>query len=79
VLYAGFGPASVQLFRDMCINNGLDIPAPVTNFAFVCLSTACTVPADGQDTHADSIDLAQLSSSLIIKSLFLRNVTGQST
>jgi uncharacterized protein YecE (DUF72 family) len=27
--FAGFGPASVQLFRDMCIKNGLDIPAPV--------------------------------------------------
>ena len=26
--YAGFGPASVQLFRDMCLKNGLDIPAP---------------------------------------------------
>ena len=24
--YAGFGPASVQLFRDMCIKNGLEIP-----------------------------------------------------
>jgi hypothetical protein len=24
--YAGFGPASVQLFRDTCIKNGLDIP-----------------------------------------------------
>jgi uncharacterized protein YecE (DUF72 family) len=23
--YAGFGPASVQLFRDMCIKNGLEI------------------------------------------------------
>jgi hypothetical protein len=72
VLYAGFGPASVQLFRDMCIKNGLDIPAPVTNshgwlkiavcsFAFVCLSTAGRVPAVGQDTRADSIDLAKLA------------------
>jgi uncharacterized protein YecE (DUF72 family) len=25
--YAGFGPASVQLFRDTCIKNGLEIPA----------------------------------------------------
>lgn len=25
--YAGFGPASVQLFRDTCFKNGLDIPA----------------------------------------------------
>jgi uncharacterized protein YecE (DUF72 family) len=24
--YAGFGPASVQLFRDTCFKNGLDIP-----------------------------------------------------
>jgi uncharacterized protein YecE (DUF72 family) len=24
--YAGFGPASVQLFRDTCIKNGLEIP-----------------------------------------------------
>jgi uncharacterized protein YecE (DUF72 family) len=24
--YAGFGPASVQLFRDMCIKNGLEFP-----------------------------------------------------
>jgi CubicO group peptidase (beta-lactamase class C family) len=72
VLYVGFGPASVQLFRDMCIKNGLDIPAPVTNsqgwlkiavcsFAFVCLNTACTVAAVGQDAHANSIDLAKLA------------------
>jgi hypothetical protein len=26
--YAGFGPASVQLFRDMCSANGLEIPPP---------------------------------------------------
>jgi uncharacterized protein YecE (DUF72 family) len=24
--YAGFGPASFQLFRDMCIKGGLEIP-----------------------------------------------------
>ena len=24
--YAGFGPASVQFFRDMCIKNGLELP-----------------------------------------------------
>jgi hypothetical protein len=24
--YAGFGPASVQPFRDMCIKNGLEFP-----------------------------------------------------
>jgi uncharacterized protein YecE (DUF72 family) len=28
--YAGFGPASVQLFRDMCAANGLEIPQPPT-------------------------------------------------
>jgi uncharacterized protein YecE (DUF72 family) len=27
--YAGFGPASVQLFRDICFKNGLEIPLPV--------------------------------------------------
>jgi hypothetical protein len=27
--YAGFGPASVQLFRDMCIKNGLELPLPI--------------------------------------------------
>jgi uncharacterized protein YecE (DUF72 family) len=26
--YAGFAPASVQLFRDMCIKNGLELPRP---------------------------------------------------
>jgi uncharacterized protein YecE (DUF72 family) len=31
--YAGFGPASVQLFRDVCIKNGLEVPpaAPPTH------------------------------------------------
>jgi hypothetical protein len=24
--YAAFGPASVQLFRDMCAANGVDLP-----------------------------------------------------
>jgi uncharacterized protein YecE (DUF72 family) len=28
--YAGFGPASVQQFRDMCAANGLEVPLPVT-------------------------------------------------
>jgi uncharacterized protein YecE (DUF72 family) len=27
--YAGFGPASVQLFRDVCIKSGLEIPLPI--------------------------------------------------
>jgi uncharacterized protein YecE (DUF72 family) len=27
--YAGFGPSSVQLFRDMCIKSGLEIPLPI--------------------------------------------------
>lgn len=27
--YAGFSPASVQIFRDMCVKNGLDIPVVV--------------------------------------------------
>jgi uncharacterized protein YecE (DUF72 family) len=31
--YAGFGPASVQLFRDMCSANGLEIPPPTVQAA----------------------------------------------
>jgi hypothetical protein len=28
--YAGFGPGSVRLFRDMCTKNGLEIPPVVS-------------------------------------------------
>ena len=89
MLYVGFGPASVQLFRDMCIKNGLDIPAPVTNshgwlkiavrsFAFVCLSTACTVAAVGQDAQYRTVRYPhhELSKTFIILNLTRVTVEG---
>jgi uncharacterized protein YecE (DUF72 family) len=41
--YAGFGPGSVRLFRDMCTKNGLEIPCRLNLSSSERYSTETTV------------------------------------